>query len=422
MSELRIELPAPHPAQQQVIDGARRWNVLCCGRRWGKTELGMDRLIRPALQGKPVAWYAPNYKLAAPVWRELQKRLIPVTRDVNQQERRLELVGGGAVEMWSLDSPDSGRGRAYACVVLDESALIPNLELAWQESIRAQLTDYRGSAWFLSTPKGTANFFHTLFAKGQDAAQTEWASWQMPTRTNPYIDPKEIEAARDDLTDLAFAQEYLATFVSWAGQVFRRILDAVAEAPADRRAAVIGADWGRVSDYTVFTGVSADGRVIAIDRFRGLEYSLQRARLRALWERLGRGAWIVAEQNNMGGPVVEQLQRDGLPVVAFLTTNASKAAAIEALALAFERGVITIPNDATLIGELQGFEAKPLPSGLMRYAAPEGMHDDCVLSLALAWSGLGALHQQQSRQTLYLDPQSGGLTSERPEPCAISPY
>ena len=140
----RLRLPRPHAAQQRVIDERKRFNVLACGRRWGKTELGMDRLINAALPGKPVAWFAPSYKLLAPVWRELQTRLRPVTRDCNQAERRLELKGGGSLEMWSLDSPDSGRGRAYAAVVLDEVALIPDFEHAWQESIRPQLTDHSG--------------------------------------------------------------------------------------------------------------------------------------------------------------------------------------------------------------------------------------------------------------------------------------
>lgn len=414
-----LTLPAPHPAQQAVIDGAHRFNALCCGRRFGKTELGMDRLIQIALPGKPVAWFAPNYKLAAPVWRELQNRLYPVTRDVNQQERRMELKGGGSIEMWSLDSPDSGRGRAYALVVLDEAALIPNLENAWQESIRPQLTDFAGSAWFLSTPKGTANYFHTLYQRGQDRAQPDWASWQLPTSSNPFMPAAEIESARADLTDLAFAQEYLAQFVSWAGAVFRRILDAIAEPPANVPAAIIGADWGRTNDYTVFTALSSAGQVLAIDRFRGLEYSLQRGRLQAFHQRLGERAYIIAEYNSMGGPVVEQLQRDGLPVVAFNTTNASKAAAVEALALAFERGSIRIPNDPVLIGELQAFEAKPLPSGMMRYAAPEGGHDDMVMSLAIGWAGLGALQAQRANSVLYLDPNTGGY-SRVPVPYRIS--
>ena len=151
------------------------------------------------------------------VWRELQNRLHPVARDVSQQERRLELRGGGVLDVWSLDSPDSGRGRAYAAVVLDEAALIPNLENAWQESIRPQLTDFRGSAWFLSTPKGVANYFHTLYQRGQDTAQSDWASWRMPTSANPHIPAAEIEAAREDLSELAFGQEYEAAFVSWEG-------------------------------------------------------------------------------------------------------------------------------------------------------------------------------------------------------------
>jgi len=248
-----LTLPRPHAAQQRVINDAKRFNVVDCGRRWGKTELGMDRLIQPALQGRPVGWFAPNYKLAAPVWRDLQSRLYPVTRDVNQQERRLELMGGGSLELWSLDSPDSGRGRAYAAVVLDEAALIPNLEYAWQESIRPQLTDHRGSAWFLSTPKGTANYFHTLFQRGQDATQADWASWQMPTSSNPYIDPAEIAAARVDLSELAYLQEYEAVFCNWEGAVFRRILDCVADPPERTPACAIGVDWagaGGRGDYT----------------------------------------------------------------------------------------------------------------------------------------------------------------------------
>jgi hypothetical protein len=143
----------------------------------------MDRLIHQALQGKPVAWFAPNYRLLSDVWRELQTTLDPVIVSANQQERRLELRGRGTIEMWSLDSPDSGRGRAYAAIVVDEAAMVPNLEQAWQ-SIRPMLTDLRGEAWFLSTPKGL-NYFKTLFDRGQDPERTDWASWQLPTAENP---------------------------------------------------------------------------------------------------------------------------------------------------------------------------------------------------------------------------------------------
>jgi hypothetical protein len=72
----------------------------------------------------------------------------------------------------------------------------------------------------------------------------------------------------------------------------------------------------------------------------------------------------------------------------FNTTNATKAAAIEALALAFERGDITILNDQTTVAELQAYEMDRTPSGMVKYGAPEGMHDDTVMALALAWQGV----------------------------------
>ena len=82
-----LTLPRPHPGQQAVIDSARRFNCVCCGRRWGKTALGEDRLIHAALSGKPCGWFSPSYKQSALVWRSLQNRLHPVSNDVSQQER-----------------------------------------------------------------------------------------------------------------------------------------------------------------------------------------------------------------------------------------------------------------------------------------------------------------------------------------------
>jgi phage FluMu gp28-like protein len=411
---MTLTLPRPHPAQYRVLMESRRFNALCCGRRWGKTTIAIDRLIRPALKGKPVAWFAPTYKLLSEVWRAVHTQLAPITIRRNESERWIELIGGGKVDCWSLDDPDAGRGRAYARVVVDEAALVPDLEQAWQRSVRPMLTDFQGGAWLISTPRGTANYFHTLYQLGQDPTREDWASWQMPSALNPYLPPAEIEAAQQDLTDLAFAQEYLAQFVSWAGSVFRRIMDAVGEIAVEP-AAMIGVDWGRTGDYTVFTALSQRGQLVATDRFRGIEYAMQRQRLAEFWKRNGSRAWIVAESNSMGGPVVEQLKADGLPVVGFLTTAASKADIIQRLALAFERGTIRIPNDPVLIGELQAFEGKASPSGAIRYGAPAGIHDDSVMSLAIAWAALTGPREERR----YVNPYGG--TSEQPVPYSISP-
>src|ERR1051325_4030591 len=98
----QIILRPLHAAQRRIIDESKRVNILCCGRRFGKTTLGMDRLIHAALQGKRVAWFAPNYRLLSDVWRELQVILSPVIERINQQEHRIELFGGGSIDMWSL--------------------------------------------------------------------------------------------------------------------------------------------------------------------------------------------------------------------------------------------------------------------------------------------------------------------------------
>lgn len=391
MARLTVRLPAPHPAQVRVTEEARRFNVLACGRRFGKTTLGIDRMVQPALHGAPVAWFAPSYKMLADSWREVDNALDAVTTRKSVQEHRLELVGGGSIDMWSLDSPDIARGRKYKLVVIDEAALVKDFQEAWQQVIRATLTDLQGGAWFLSTPRGM-NYFKRLFDLGQDPSRDEWASWQMPTSSNPFIEPLEIEAARVDMSEAAFNQEYLAQFVNWEGAVFRRILEVATAEPQSGPVAghsyVIGVDWGKTVDYTVFVVIDMTTKtMVAMDRSNQVDYVVQRGRLQALYERWGPQI-IIAEANSIGGPVIEQLRREGLPVQSFTTTNASKAAAIEALTLAFERDELQILRDPVLVSELQAYQAETLPSGLLRYGAPYGQHDDTVMALAMAWRGV----------------------------------
>jgi phage FluMu gp28-like protein len=294
-------------------------------------------------------------------------------------------------------------------VAVDEAAQAPDLETAWQQAIRATLTDRRGDAWVLSTPKGIANYFHTLYQRGQDPEQPDWASWQMPTSMNTFIDPAEIADAQRELAGLAFDQEYLAEFVSWEGSVFRKIQEAIIEVPEWLRnpgrpspwtiswpTFAIGVDWGRTNDYTVFTVLARVPGLpyvlaVEVDRFRGMEYALQRARLQAIWSRFGR-PFVIAEANSIGSPNIEQLRRDGIPVTGFQTTNATKSRIIQDIALAFEQGTLKIPNHPALIGELQSFESRTLPSsGLVQYSAPAAGHDDTVLSLAIGYYGLTRL-------------------------------
>jgi Terminase large subunit, T4likevirus-type, N-terminal/Terminase RNaseH-like domain len=388
--DIALYLRELHEAQQKIVDESKRFNVVDCGRRWGKTELAINRLIIAAINGEPVAWFAPTNKMLAEAMREIIRTLEPIKIRVNVQEQRLDLYGGGSIDFWSLDSPDTARGRKYKLVVIDEAAHVKNLQEAWSRVIRPTLTDLKGGAWFLSTPNGM-NYFKTLYDRGQDPEQEDWASWQMPTSTSPFIDAEEIAASRLDMSEADFNREFLAQFVDGEGSVFRHVNEAATIAiggvPEAGHVYVIGCDWG-LWDYTVFIVLDLTARkVVAMDRSNGMEYGIQCGRLKAL-----RDKWkprqVIAELNSVGRPIIEQLRRDGLRVQAFTTTNESKGQAIRALALAFERGDIQILKDPVLINELVAYQAIQLASGQTRYAAPSGQHDDCVMALAIAWTAV----------------------------------
>ena len=143
-----------------------------------------------------------------------------------------------------------------------------------------------------------------------------------------------------------------------------------------------------MNDFTVLTVLDTTTKEVCyIDRFNQIDYVIQADRLAALANRFKPNG-IIAESNSMGLPIIQQLQRRGVAVQPFQTTNASKDEAVRALQLAFEQGEIKIIADDILVGELQAYESKRLPSGLMRYEAPEGMHDDTVMSLAIAWQAV----------------------------------
>lgn len=388
MPTLSVTMPRLHLAQQAVWNHPARFQVLATGRRFGKSRLGALRCVFTGASGKRAWWVAPSFPMASIGWRmvkALAKQLPGVT--IRESDRMITFPGGGWVQVKSADNPDSLRGEGLDFLVIDECAFVR--EEAWTEALRPALSDRQGRAYLISTPKGR-NWFWRAWAKGQDGNEEEWHSWQLPTSANPYIVPDEIEAARGGLPERVFLQEYEAQFLDDAGGVFRRVMDAATateEGPVDGRDYVIGVDWGKHDDFTALVVMSTGGDMVHLDRFNQIDYMVQLGRLRALAERY-QPAQIVAESNSMGEPLIEQLQRDGLPVVGFQTTNATKTQAIEALALAFERGDLRILPDAVLVSELQAYELERLPSGMIRYSAPPGMHDDTVMALALAWQGI----------------------------------
>lgn len=386
MPTVQLTLPRLHPGQRRVLEHRARFAVLACGRRWGKTTLEVDLAVHTALAGYPVAWFAPHYKLLEEAWRELKHRLGPVAKTVSETQHRLELLTGGVIDCWTLVDEDPARGRKYKRAIIDEASVVRDLMTRWQKAIRPTLTDLEGDAVFGGTPKGM-NAFWQLAQRGL-RGDPGWSFHTAPSTDNPHLPPGEVEAARGDMTDAAFRQEYEAAFVEDGASIFRRVGAAARLGPQERDPAhwyVMGVDWARHDDYTVLSVVDATAREqVFVDRFSDVNYALQTGRLRETIKRY-QVAVVLAELNAMGEPLVEDLQAEGLPVRGWTASNQTKAVVVDALSLAIENGRVALLDDEAQTGELLAYTSERLPSGLMRYTAPEGMHDDTVIALALAW-------------------------------------
>ena len=378
----------PHPGQLEVHNSDARFRVLSAGRRWGKTRLGVNECLDAASKGGRAWWVSPSYKTSEVGWRPLRQiaRKIP-NAEVRLVDRMVTLPGGGFVAVRSADNPDSLRGEGLDYVVMDECAFMQRE--AWTEAIRPSLSDRLGRALFISTPKGR-NWFWENYQRGM-MGEAGWQSWTFPTSSNPYIDASEIEAAKRDLPEIIFRQEYLAEFIDDSGGVFRRVQEAATLKPQEPQAGrqyIAGVDVASSVDYTVVTVMDVEAcSMVYMDRFNRVDYPVLISRLESVYKRYNLSSMIV-ESNSIGRPVIDELVARGLNIVPFLTTSATKQGIIQNLQSAFENGQILVLDDPVLVGELLSFESKRNASGSFSYSAPDGMHDDCVMSLAIAWSGM----------------------------------
>lgn len=386
----RLPLSPLLPWQSQVIAESARFNVVCVGRRAGKTELGIQLCAANDVLRHPVGWFAPSYKMMLEVWRSADMIFAPIIARRNAAERRIEFTTGGVLEFWSLDNPLAGRGRKYKRIIVDEAAFVPNLMHTWEHVLRPTLADYRGDAWLFSTPKGR-NGFWQLWQMGHGDGRDDWRSWQLPSEVNPTIPPDELAEMRATLPERVTAQELDAIFLDDAGGVFHRVMECATAtptaAPLPGRAYVAGVDIANEADFTVISILDSRTREqVYIDRFNRVGYIALEERIAAAYARWNVQTMII-EDNSIGQPVIDHLRGRGLSIVPFHTSASSKQPLIQALQAAFEHGTIQILNDPIQIGELQAYEGKRMASG-MSYGAPGGCHDDTVMALALAWHGI----------------------------------
>ena len=208
-------------AQRAVASSESRFRTFVAGRRTGKTYLSVRELARFARHpNRRIVYIAPTYQMCRDIiWKDLQTKLNRLNWISKTNESRLEvtLVNGSTISLRSGDNPDTLRGGGYDFVVFDETQdLKPEL---WFEVIRPALSAQNppGSAMFAGTPKGF-NWFHDLFLLGKNE-DPDWSSFQYTTLEGGQVPDSEVEAAKRDLDERTFRQEYMASFETYSGVV-----------------------------------------------------------------------------------------------------------------------------------------------------------------------------------------------------------
>lgn len=377
--QTKITLPRPHTNQAKVLNSKARFKVLMSGRRWGKSLICQVITCLESMQGKRVAYITPTYLLAKAFFDELAL-LMPANIAIpNRSDLTFKLISGGSIRFFTGERLDNLRGLKFHYVIIDEASFIPDLEDGWNNAIRPTLTDYQGKAIFLSTPKGK-NFFYSLFLKGIDPSP-EWESFKFSSYDNPYISDDEIDSARLALPEVVFEQEYMANPAENSANPFgSQALSKCVSGMSSDPVRVYGIDLAKYSDWTVIIGMDANGNVAYFDRFQS-DWASTQNKIRTLPR-----APMLIDSTGVGDPVVEQLQREGLAIEGFKFTSQSKQELMLGLQVAIHQEKIHYPP-GMIQEELEIFEYQYSANGV-KYSAPSGFHDDCVMALALAWRKL----------------------------------
>lgn len=191
----------------------QRWSCIVAHRRAGKTVACIVDLIDAALRSdknKPrFAYIAPYYAQAKDVaWAYLKEYTAGLPGvSINEGELRVDLHNGARIRLYGADNYDRLRGIYLDGAVLDEFAdMDPR---AWSEVIRPALSDRKGWAIFIGTPKGR-NTFYELFEHSRK--DVDWYSLRLRASETGIVDNEELDDARLVMTPEQFEQEYECSF------------------------------------------------------------------------------------------------------------------------------------------------------------------------------------------------------------------
>lgn len=416
-NDYRIVLPAHHPGQDALARQLKRFNVVRCGRRWGKTVFGSDYLISdlggiPGAANKyrlPFGWFAPTIKTLGDGWESMKDLLRDHIHTKHETYHWMKLWNGSVIEFWTLDVESPARGRKYAKVVIDEAAHVRDLEKKWTRSIRPTLTDYAGGALFISTPAGK-NYFHKL--DQYSLTRPTWASYHAPSTQNPYLPAGEIEEARLDMPDLVFRQEYMAEYVDFEGALVRPDW-CRSGTPDDDLAIVLGVDLAistkTTADWTAIVAMSRHpvyGKIYVRGalRFRGSFNEILR-QIELAAERWGPVLIVVEDVQFQAAVVQELLRTTKLPVVGFTPAKKDKLGRKDKLTrflpMAARYEQLLVYHDPNLPAEFV--------DEILSFTGDGSGTDDFVDAEAMAFYGIGMTMGPQVASAGHIDTQEEAM-------------
>lgn len=406
-SEPRLELSklalcskigyTPHEGQLLVHQSQAPRRVVACGVRWGKTLCAAVEALAAAMEPREraIGWVvAPTYDLSERVFNVVALLAFQHFRHrvetYKEHERRLVIrnLGGGLSEIRgkSADNPVSLLGEGLDFLIVDEAARLK--PAIWQSHLSQRLLDKKGWALLISTPRGKG-WYYEMWQRGQQGRDSEVQSWNAPSWTNPLLDKEMIEAERARVPERVFRQEYGAEFIEGSGAVFRNIRECasgVFQDPVPGEYYGAGLDLAKVEDFTVLVILNKRREVVFVDRFNRVDWGIQVQRIAAAARRYNRAS-ILCDSTGKGEPVYEALEAAGCNVEGYAFTQKSKNDLVTNLAMMLERSKIVLPKPELWpvgIDELEAFEYSVTDAGNVRASAPSGVHDDCVVALALA--------------------------------------
>lgn len=401
-----MEITIPHQYQPksyqlEYLRAPQRFKICVWHRRAGKSKTALNEQIRKTQLTKGVYYvFAPTYRQAKQIYFDsLVKEHVPreIVEKINDSELAIYYKNGSIQRFAGCEDVDKHRGINPIDVVFDEFSEEP--EEIWTAVIQPVLRENKGTATFIFTPKGK-NHSWKLLQMARD--NPEWFTSIKTVLDTDTFSKEELDEIKRNTPESLYQQEYMCSFIEGAGQFFRRIrqntYDQTKQLP-EQGDFQLGVDLAKYQDWTVITPFNLNYFIAyPQDRFNQVDYNLQKARIEAAARRYhtiedGRTALIWPDATGVGDPIVEDIKARGLRVggenqEGFKFTETSRQNLLNNLAILLEQDKIKIPNDEGLIGELESFKYDLTDRGKIRIGAPENMHDDRVMSLALSVWGV----------------------------------